>query len=108
MAETKKQLFEELQVKEAEAERCKKAAAELETQLEEQCSQWQEQLQNQQQELEEKEAIIKVFFHQFLDSYVTEPNPIYNLVCYMYPLDLHLHVLQIQCQLYMFMPHRCL
>ncbi|XP_045127980.1 golgin subfamily A member 4-like isoform X15 [Portunus trituberculatus] len=59
MAETKKQLFEELQVKEAEAERCKKGAAALETQLEEERSQWQEQLQNKQQELEEKEAMIQ-------------------------------------------------
>lgn len=62
MAETKKQLFEELQVKEAEAERCKKVAATLETQLEDERSHWQEQLQNKQLELEEKEAVIQVCF----------------------------------------------
>lgn len=67
MAETKKQLFEELQVKEAEAERCKKSAAALETQLEEERSHWQEQLQNKQQELEEKEGVIQVCFYKYQD-----------------------------------------
>lgn len=64
MAETKKQLFEELQVKEAEAERCQKMVAALETQLEEERSHWQEQLQNKQQELEEKEAVIQVCLYE--------------------------------------------
>lgn len=65
MAETKKQLFEELQVKEAEAERCQKTAAALETQLEEERSHWQEQLQNKQQELEEKEAVIQACLYNY-------------------------------------------
>ncbi|XP_071552808.1 uncharacterized protein [Panulirus ornatus] len=59
MAETKKQLFEELQAKEAETERCKLATATLERKLEEEREQWQEELQIKQQELEEKEATIE-------------------------------------------------
>lgn len=60
MAETKKQLFEELQAKEAETERCKQVTVTLERQLEEEREQWQEELQMKQQELEEKEAAIEV------------------------------------------------
>ncbi|XP_042206402.1 golgin subfamily A member 4-like [Homarus americanus] len=56
MAETKKQLFEELQVKEAETERCKQASAAIEKQLEDERDRWQEELQIKQQELEEKET----------------------------------------------------
>lgn len=69
MAETKKQLFEELQDKEAEAERYQKMAAALETQLEEERSHWQEQIQNKQQELEEKEAVIQVCLHESSSFY---------------------------------------
>lgn len=60
MAETKKQLFEELQAKEAETECCKKSTADLEKQLEEERDQWQEELQAKQQELDEKEAALEV------------------------------------------------
>lgn len=69
MAETKKQLFEELQVKEAEAERYQKMATALETQLEEERSHWEEQIQNKQQELEEKEAVIQVCLHELSSFY---------------------------------------
>nr|XP_045582291.1 golgin subfamily A member 4-like isoform X1 [Procambarus clarkii] len=59
MAETKKQLFEELQVKEAETERCKQATASLEKQLDEERDRWQEELNIKQQELEEKEVALQ-------------------------------------------------
>ncbi|XP_069949061.1 golgin subfamily A member 4 isoform X2 [Cherax quadricarinatus] len=51
MAETKKQLFEELQAKEAEAERCKQATTTLERQLDEERDRWHHELHSMQQEL---------------------------------------------------------
>lgn len=60
MAETKKQLFEELQAKEAETERSKQAVATLEKQIEEREFKWQEELQSKRQEIQEKEITLQV------------------------------------------------